>query len=419
MFKYTSRKPFQANFRPGEPGARNSAPAMQELGALLRERREAMGATLAEVEAATRIRQKYLAALESDEWQLLPGEVIGRGFLRNYATYLGLDSTEVIERRRAVADPSLAGALSNISAGAPLPAQRAVDYRPKDVAIRDEPEAIERREIRLAPIMTVLGLFGVLFIVWWGINTFGAQVSNGVDNMMGGVQTRVADARATFTPTPPQLADAGQGVGTPVSVASLVTSTTGISSTVNNPAPAGLGGAPTITPTQSVAVAELILVPTNTPLPSPTPAVANTPEPTATATNTPEPTPTATPIVEETPTEIPTETPVPAPVVAAAAQCADPRAVLSSPGVGQTVSGVINITGSATHEAFQNYKLEYAADGGGFNWFTGGTSQVQDGVLGTLDTTALANGAYTLQLTVVDLSANFPPPCQVTVFIQN
>jgi len=267
--------------------------------------------------------------------------------------------------------------------------------------------------------MTVLGLFGVLFIVWWGINTFGAQVSNGVDNMMGGVQTRVADARATFTPTPPLLADAGQGVGTPVGVASLVTTTTALSSTVNNPAPADLVGAPAITPTQSVAAAELILVPTNTPLPSPTPAVTNTPEPTPTATNTPEPTPTETPIVEETPTEIPTDTPVPAPVVAAAPQCADSRAVLTAPGAGQTVSGVINITGSATHEAFQNYKLEYAADGGGFNWFTGGTSQVQDGVLGTLDTTALANGAYTLQLTVVDLSANFPAPCQVTVFIQN
>ena len=68
-------------------------PSIQELGAMLRERREAMGASLAEVETATRIRQKYLAALESDEWHLLPGEVIGRGFLRNYSTYLGLDST--------------------------------------------------------------------------------------------------------------------------------------------------------------------------------------------------------------------------------------------------------------------------------------------------------------------------------------
>ena len=39
---------------------------VQSLGPLLRERREAMGVTLAEAEVATRIRQKYLSALESD-----------------------------------------------------------------------------------------------------------------------------------------------------------------------------------------------------------------------------------------------------------------------------------------------------------------------------------------------------------------
>src|SRR5215210_5999907 len=116
MFKYTSRKPLQATSRTGEQSGRG-IPSIQELGAMLRERREAMGASLAEVETATRIRQKYLAALESDEWNLLPGEVIGRGFLRNFSTYLGLDATEAIERRRTVADPSLAGVLADTSAG--------------------------------------------------------------------------------------------------------------------------------------------------------------------------------------------------------------------------------------------------------------------------------------------------------------
>jgi len=81
--------------------------ASATLGAALRERREALGASLAEVEAATKIRQKYLSALEADEWQLLPGEVVGRGFLRNYAAYLGLEPTDIVDRRRAVADPSL------------------------------------------------------------------------------------------------------------------------------------------------------------------------------------------------------------------------------------------------------------------------------------------------------------------------
>ena len=103
-------------------GGRGAVPApVQSIGPLLRERREAMGVTLAEAEVATRIRQKYLAALGTDEWDLLPGEVVGRGFLRNYSTYSGLEPTEMIERRRAVADDSLAAVFVNTSAGSALP----------------------------------------------------------------------------------------------------------------------------------------------------------------------------------------------------------------------------------------------------------------------------------------------------------
>ncbi|NJN83881.1 MAG: helix-turn-helix domain-containing protein [Caldilineaceae bacterium] len=47
---------------------------------MLRERREALGVSLAEAEVATRIRQKYLSALEADEWSLLPGENRGSWF---------------------------------------------------------------------------------------------------------------------------------------------------------------------------------------------------------------------------------------------------------------------------------------------------------------------------------------------------
>src|SRR5690606_26206891 len=123
-----SRKPSRSDSSPGIfPSGRSAAAPVQTLGALLRERREAMGVTLAEVEVATRIRQKYLSALESEEWHLLPGEVVGRGFLRNYADYLGLDPQEIMERRRAMTDVGMTQALSTTSAGAPMPAEREVD----------------------------------------------------------------------------------------------------------------------------------------------------------------------------------------------------------------------------------------------------------------------------------------------------
>jgi hypothetical protein len=96
--------------------------------------------------------------------------------------------------------------------------------------------------------------------------------------------------------------------------------------------------------------------------------------------------------------------------------------VISGPGVNQVLAGVITISGVATHEAFQFYKLEYAPGanaGGGYTYFGGGQVQIAGGVLGNLDTTVLPNGEYTIRLTVVDQVGNFPPPCDVPVVVQN
>jgi len=74
------------------------APIMNELGQWLRENREAQGLSLAEIEDKTRIRQKFLAALEAEEWDILPGDVTAKGFLRKYANHLGLDAEQVTAR---------------------------------------------------------------------------------------------------------------------------------------------------------------------------------------------------------------------------------------------------------------------------------------------------------------------------------
>ena len=47
---------------------------------------------ISEVEARTKIRAKYLRAIENEEWDLLPGPVYVKSFLRTYGDYLGLDS---------------------------------------------------------------------------------------------------------------------------------------------------------------------------------------------------------------------------------------------------------------------------------------------------------------------------------------
>jgi hypothetical protein len=129
----------------------------------------------------------------------------------------------------------------------------------------------------------------------------------------------------------------------------------------------------------------------------------------------------ATAEVETETAPTPEPIPTPAPVVQAPA-CTDSRAVLLRPGNNENVSGVINVIGTATHENFQYYKIEYApgADAGdGFAYVGGGNSTITNGVLTSVDTRALNNGTWTLRLTVVDQTGNWPSPCQVTITIQN
>ncbi len=71
---------------------------MNELGHILREARETKGLTLAEVENDIRINSRFLEALENGDYAVLPTPVHVRGFLRNYARFLGLDPKPLLDR---------------------------------------------------------------------------------------------------------------------------------------------------------------------------------------------------------------------------------------------------------------------------------------------------------------------------------
>jgi len=70
---------------------------MPEIGPTLREARMRARIDITEVEQATKIRAKYLRALENEEWNLLPGSTFIKSFLREYADYLGLDARSLVE----------------------------------------------------------------------------------------------------------------------------------------------------------------------------------------------------------------------------------------------------------------------------------------------------------------------------------
>jgi cytoskeleton protein RodZ len=70
---------------------------MADIGPTLREARMRDGRDVSEIEQLTKIRAKYLRALENEEWALLPGPTFTKGFLRSYAEVLGLDARSLID----------------------------------------------------------------------------------------------------------------------------------------------------------------------------------------------------------------------------------------------------------------------------------------------------------------------------------
>jgi cytoskeleton protein RodZ len=70
---------------------------MTDIGSTLREARMRDRIDISEVETRTKIRAKYLRAIENEEWDLLPGPVYAKSFLRTYGDFLGLDSRMLID----------------------------------------------------------------------------------------------------------------------------------------------------------------------------------------------------------------------------------------------------------------------------------------------------------------------------------
>jgi hypothetical protein len=74
---------------------------MFEIGPSLREARLRRGVSPEDVQKAIRIRERYLKALEEEQFELLPAQTYVKGFLRTYADYLGLDGSLYVDEFNA------------------------------------------------------------------------------------------------------------------------------------------------------------------------------------------------------------------------------------------------------------------------------------------------------------------------------
>src|SRR4051794_25124687 len=157
---------------------------MAEIGQTLREARMRRRIDMTEVETATKIRGKYLRALENEEWHLLPGPTFVKSFLRTYAEYLGLDSRLLVEEYRQRFERPSTQDLTAFSPGLGRTARR--------------------RRARLAamgPVMVIVlgivALLGALYVL----------------GSMGDDETPTEPARVQRTATPTPSGDEGGGSG--------------------------------------------------------------------------------------------------------------------------------------------------------------------------------------------------------------
>ncbi|MBN1179432.1 MAG: DUF4115 domain-containing protein [Anaerolineae bacterium] len=163
---------------------------MQNIGKWLQTAREAKGLTLDDVENVTKIRSRYLKALESGDYSAIPGgEAQTRGFLRRYAGLLGLPTDEAISRY----EQETTGRVPVLTAPPPEPEKPA----PSSFSLDLTPSRLAMWQIAaIAGVVLLLALGG-----WWLVSTVWPEAA---------------------APTPTQVAQAGTAWPTIEATASVI-----------------------------------------------------------------------------------------------------------------------------------------------------------------------------------------------------
>ena len=158
---------------------------MFEIGNSLREARLRQGFELPRVEADTKIRAKYLRALEEEHFEVLPGDTYVKGFLRTYAEYLGLDGQLYIDEYN-----------SRFAREEEFPPMQSGGPRRKPPARRVESNFIV---VALAGIVAVT----ILVVVAWKFGSSGNPTSADLLDGVGSTTTQGSTDTGRQTQPPP------------------------------------------------------------------------------------------------------------------------------------------------------------------------------------------------------------------------
>lgn len=178
---------------------------MSELGALLKKAREEKGFSLDEVQEQTKIRKRYLQALEEGDYEVLPGKFYIRAFIKNYAEFVGLDADEVLKHYQVdMPEPEM-------PVSETMPARKPKRMR-------------SARSERFGKIGFTILLWGflllVVLVIWYyNVNKEGKPPSETDSTPI------TNNSEATPTPTPTSTSDQETATPTPTPTLSPVTLT--------------------------------------------------------------------------------------------------------------------------------------------------------------------------------------------------
>ncbi|HYY03853.1 MAG TPA: RodZ domain-containing protein [Gaiellaceae bacterium] len=161
---------------------------MFEIGSSLHEARVRRGLELSQVERDTKIRGKYLAALEEDRFDALPGPAYARGFLRTYADYLGLEGQRFVDEYHS-------------------------RFAPPDETVVVAPVRIQRRRFALRPSLGAAAVIAavLLGLIAWQLTSRGGGNQQATSHPL----SHTATTPPTTTPAPPPSRPAKPAPPTP------------------------------------------------------------------------------------------------------------------------------------------------------------------------------------------------------------
>jgi len=171
------------------------------VGNKLREARTRRSLSLQEAEEATKIRCRYLQAIENEDWDQLPGDTYTRAFIRTYGSFLGLDGERLAEEQRQLR--------GSVRPGERLPR---VDSRPQRVPRgRGERWRVPPRALAIAVSALVVAALLVIGLSTGGgsSNTSGGEQEQGRQSVSGAKKANEVNPQAALGHTL-QLAAKGE-----------------------------------------------------------------------------------------------------------------------------------------------------------------------------------------------------------------